>query len=341
MPTHIITLLEKQGVQPFRPLVYTWAYEAWKRQQQTHWLPEEVSMADDINDWKNKLTKFDIDFLTNVFRFFTQADVDVYDCYVHKYSKVFKPIEVKMMLTSFANMETIHTEAYNYLIESLSMPDTIHEEFLNYKATRDKHDYFEYFDVSSVQNISLTTAMYGAFTEGLQLFSSFALLLNYSRQGLMKGMGQIVTWSFRDESLHTQSIIKLFHEVVRENSDKIDKDALRVQIYEVCHRVVLLEDDFIDLCYSSTGNEIRGLKKEDLRMYIRYLADRRLNQLGFNSIYLVEKNPLPWIDEVTSNVEFANFFDARVTEYSKSSTTGTWDEAFNSTEGAPKDLIFG
>lgn len=322
------TLLKSNGVQPYRPLLYPWAYDAWKRQQQMHWLPEEVPMADDIADWKTKLTDADRDFLTNIFRFFTQADIDVNDCYMKKYSKVFKPIEITMMLSAFSNMETIHIEAYSFLIESLSMPNEIYVEFLNFKAMRDKHDYLDQFNTDTNKGLAITMAMYGAFTEGLQLFSSFALLLNYTRHGLMKGMGQIVTWSFRDETLHTQSIILLFKTLIDENPELWTKDLVN-NIYEGCKNVVKFEDAFIDLCYQTAGNTIRDLEKEDVKQYIRYLADRRLNQLGLKELFNVSVNPMPWVDEITSNVELANFFEARVTEYSKSSLTGTWEEAFD------------
>ncbi len=324
-----VTLLEAdpKHPQPYRPLLYPWAYEAWKQQQQMHWLPEEVSMSDDINDWKNKLNDGDRSFLTNIFRFFTQADIDVHDCYLRKYSSVFKPIEVGMMLSAFANMETIHIEAYSFLIESLSMPDDIYLEFLNFKAMKDKHDYLSNFDTKKKEGIAKTLAMYGAFTEGLQLFSSFALLLNYTRHGLMKGMGQIITWSFRDETLHTKSIIKLFKELIIEHPELWNEE-VKSEIYKACATVVHFEDAFIDLCFSLSGESIRNLNKEDVRRYIRYLADRRLMQLGLKEIYMIEANPLPWVDEITSNVEFANFFEARVTEYSKAATTGTWDDAF-------------
>jgi ribonucleoside-diphosphate reductase beta chain len=322
-----VTLLTSDGVQSYRPLIYPWAYDAWKKQQQMHWLPEEVSMADDINDWKNKLTDSDKSFLTNIFRFFTQSDIDVNECYMKKYAQVFKPTEITMMLSAFSNMETIHIEAYAFLIESLSMPDTIYKEFLNFKAMRDKHDYLSNFTTESKADLAKTLAMYGAFTEGLQLFSSFALLLNYARHGLMKGMGQIVTWSFRDESLHTQSIIKLFRTLIQENPELWNNE-VKNDIYKACKTVVDFEDAFIDLCFEMSGDTIRNLQKEDIRQYIRYLADRRLNQLGLDEIYLVEKNPLPWVDELTSNVELANFFEARVTEYSKGSLTGNWDDAF-------------
>jgi ribonucleoside-diphosphate reductase beta chain len=323
-----VTLLEVNGVQPYRPLIYPWAYEAWKKQQQMHWLPEEVAMADDIADWKKKLTDSDRDFLTNIFRLFTQSDIDVNECYMKKYAQVFKPIEITMMLSAFANMETIHIEAYAFLIESLSMPESIYMEFLNFKAMKDKHDYLNNFNTDTKEGIAATLAIYGAFTEGLQLFSSFALLLNYTRHGLMKGMGQIVTWSFRDETLHTQSIIRLFQTLIYENPE-LWNDSLKKHIYEACENVIKFEDAFIDLCFEKGGDTIRNLAKEDVHQYIRYLADRRLNQLGLKELYNVNKNPLPWVDEITSNVELANFFDARVTEYSRGSLSGDWGDAFS------------
>jgi ribonucleoside-diphosphate reductase beta chain len=322
-----VNLLEANGVQPYRPLIYPWAFEAWKKQQQMHWLPEEVTMSDDINDWKNKLTDEDRNFLTNVFRLFTQADIDVNDCYMKKYSQVFKPIEITMMLSAFSNIETIHIEGYSYLIESLSMSSSIYTEFLEFQAMREKHDYLDKFNTNTKEGIATTLAMYGAFTEGLQLFSSFALLLNYYRHGLMKGMGQIVTWSFRDETLHTQSMAKLFKTLIQENPELWTKK-LQNEITEACQNVVKFEDAFIELCFNTSGNSIRNLDPKDVEKYIRYLADRRLNSLGLPSLYNVDNNPLVWVDEITSNVELANFFESRVTEYSKSSMTGTWDEAF-------------
>jgi ribonucleoside-diphosphate reductase beta chain len=321
-----ITLLESTGVQPYKPFHYQWAHDAWKKQQQMHWLPDEVSMSDDILDWKMKLNDDDRSFLTNIFRFFTQADIDVNECYMKKYAQVFKPTEVLMMLSAFSNMETIHIEAYSFLIESLSMPDTIYKEFLEFKSMRDKHNYLDNFNVETKMGIAATLAMYAAFTEGLQLFSSFALLLNYSRNSLMKGMGQIITWSFRDETLHTQSMIKLFHQLIDEYPE-LWTEELRKNIYSACTTVVHFEDAFIDLTYGSKTS-IRNLEKEDVRKYIRYLADVRLNQLGLKSVYDIKVNPLMWIDDIMSNLEFANFFEARVTEYSKSSTQGSWDEVF-------------
>jgi ribonucleoside-diphosphate reductase beta chain len=196
------------GYKPFR---YPWAYEFWRRQQQVHWMPEEVPLGEDVKDWASKLNDQERNLLTQIFRFFTQSDIEVNDNYMERYSRVFKPTEVKMMLASFSNIETIHVAAYALLLETIGMPDSEFAAFYDYQAMRDKHDYMGRFGVESDADILRTVAMFGAFTEGLQLFASFAMLMNFPRFNKMKGMGQIVTWSVRDESLHCEGMIKLFH----------------------------------------------------------------------------------------------------------------------------------
>ena len=317
----------------YKPFAYPWAYEAWKIQQQIHWIPDEVPMADDIKDWNSKLTPAEKQLCTQIFRFFTQADIEVNNCYMTKYSQVFQPTEVKMMLAAFANMETIHIAGYSHLIDTLGMPEGIYEEFLQYKAMRDKYDYLHKFGVESKADIAKTLAVFGAFTEGVQLFSTFAILLNFTRFNKMKGMGQIITWSVRDETLHTNSIIKLFRTFVEENPE-IWTEQLRGEIYEACATIVHFEDAFIDLAFGLV-NEVEGLTSKDLKFYVRYIADHRIRQLGLKPIYLVEKNPLPWLDEILNGVEHANFFESRVTEYSKAATEGTWDDVFS----GQKDLL--
>ncbi len=178
-------------------------------QQRIHWLPEEVPLADDVRDWKKNLAPSEKNLLTQIFRFFTQADIEVNNCYMKHYSQVFKPTEVQMMLSAFSNMETVHIAAYSHLLDTVGMPETEYTAFMKYKEMKDKYDYMQQFGVSTKEDIATTLAVFGAFTEGLQLFASFAILLNFPRMGKMKGMGQIITWSARDETLHTQSIIRL------------------------------------------------------------------------------------------------------------------------------------
>ena len=309
----------------YKPFRYPWAYEAWLTQQRVHWLPEEVPLADDVKDWHRNLEAGERNLLTQIFRFFTQADVEVNNCYMKHYSRVFKPTEVLMMLSAFSNIETIHVAAYSHLLDTVGMPEIEYTAFLKYKEMKDKYDYMQTFSVDSNHEIAKTMAAFGAFTEGLQLFASFAILLNFPRFGKMKGMGQIVTWSVRDESLHCQSIIKLFRTFVQENPD-IWTEELKRDIYISCATIVNHEDAFITLAFEQ--GEIEGLSAAEVKAYIRYIADRRLIELGLNQIYKVEKNPLPWLDEMLNAVEHANFFENRATEYSKASTIGTWEEAF-------------
>ena len=318
-----MSLLEER-VQ-YKPFKYPWAYDAWLQQQRVHWLPEEVPLADDVKDWHRTLTAGERNLLTHIFRFFTQSDVEVNNCYMKHYSQVFKPTEIQMMLSAFSNIETVHIAAYSHLLDTIGIPESEYSAFLKYQQMKDKYDYLQQFNVETKENIAKTLAMFGAFTEGLQLFASFAILMNFPRFNKMKGMGQIVTWSVRDESLHTASIIKLFRTFVDENPE-VWNEELKRDLYVSCETVVTHEDAFIDLAFEL--GSIEGLEAREVKQYIRYIADRRLMQLGLQPVYRLEKNPLPWMEEMLNGVEHANFFENRSTEYSKAATRGSWEEAF-------------
>ena len=316
-------LVENPVYKPFR---YPWCYDAWLTQQRIHWLPEEVPLGDDVRDWQKNLSLEEKNLLTHIFRFFTQADVEVNNCYLRHYTTVFKPTEVLMMMTAFASMETVHIAAYSHLLDTIGMPETEYSAFLKYKEMKDKYDYMQGFNVKSKRDIAKTVAVFSAFTEGLQLFASFAILLNFPRQNKMKGMGQIVTWSVRDETLHCNSMIRLFNEFIKENPEIWD-EKLKKEIYEACRTIVSHEDAFIDLAFQM--GSLKGLTAEEVKQYIRWIGNRRLQQLGLESIYNVKTNPLTWLDTMLNAVEHMNFFEGRATEYSKASTKGTWAEAFS------------
>lgn len=318
-----MSLLEPRPV--YKPFRYPWAYDAWLTQQRIHWLPEEVPMADDVRDWHKNLTEAETHLLTQIFRFFTQADVEVNNCYMKNYSRVFQPTEIQMMLSSFSNIETIHIAAYSFLLDTIGMPEIEYSAFLKYQEMKDKYDYMQEFNCDTKKDIAKTLAVFGAFTEGLQLFASFAILLNFPRFGKMRGMGQIVSWSVRDETLHTHSIIRLFKTFINENPE-LWTEEFQEELYECCRTIVNHEDAFIDLAFELGA--VEGLAADEVKGYIRYIGDRRLTQLGLEPIFGVEKNPLPWIDEILNGVEHTNFFENRSTEYSRASTKGTWEEAF-------------
>ena len=204
----------------FRPFSYPWAYDAFLESEQSHWLHTEVSMIDDVKDWNNKLNDSERYFLTQIFRFFTQGDIDVSEGYVTKYLPYFPQPEVRMMLLSFANRESIHIAGYSHLIESLGMPEVTYQEFNQYKEMADKHDFFENIASSDENSLAQQIAAFSAFTEGVQLFSSFVMLLNFQRNGMMKGMGQIIVWSIVDEAVTPDT------EVLLSNGDWIAIDKL-------------------------------------------------------------------------------------------------------------------
>jgi len=307
----------------YKPFRYPWAYDFWKKQQQVHWMPEEVPLGEDCKDWATKLNDKERSLLTQIFRFFTQSDVEVNDNYMERYGRVFKPTEVKMMLASFSNMETIHIAAYALLLETIGMPDSEFSAFTQYKEMKDKHDYMQKFGVETDADILRTVAMFGAFTEGLQLFASFAMLMNFPRMNKMKGMGQIVSWSVRDESLHCEGMIRVFHTLAAETGALTDE--VKNDIIECCRTVVRMEDAFIDLAFSM--GPVQGMTAQDIKNYIRYIADWRLGQLKLPAIYGVKEHPIPWLSEILNGVEHANFFEQRATEYSKGATGGEWHGA--------------
>ena len=311
----------------FKPFNYPWAYDAWLKHEQSHWLHTEVPMSEDVNDWKKRLNDGEKHFLTNIFRFFTQGDIDVAGGYVKNYLPYFPQPEVRMMLMGFAAREALHVAAYSHLIETLGMPETTYQEFLEYDSMRAKHDYFT--DLSNAngtpESVATNIAAFSAFTEGMQLFSSFIMLLNFPRHGKMKGMGQIVTWSIVDETQHAESMIKLFRSYVEENRD-IWNDELKSSIYTIAEKMVELEDKFIELSFSM--GEMEDLTEADVKKYIRYICDRRLISLGMKGIFKVKKNPLPWVEEMINAPTHTNFFENRATDYAKGALSGTWESVW-------------
>jgi ribonucleoside-diphosphate reductase beta chain len=308
----------------FRPFTYPWAYEAWLKHEQVHWLFTEVPMVEDVADWNNKITESEKNFLTHIFRFFTQGDIDVAEGY-SKLLPWFKQPEIQMMLFGNGAREAMHIAAYSHLIETLGMPESTYKEFLDYAAMKEKHEYIMALDGEDIRTKVKQIAVFSAFTEGMQLFSSFIMLLNFPRHGLMRGMGQIVTWSIVDETMHFEAMIKLFRTMIEENRH-IWKDDLKSELYTIATKMVELEDKFIDLAFEM--GPMRDLTSDQVKDYIRYIADRRLIALGLKGIFKVKRNPLPWVDRMINAPVHANFFENRSTDYAKGALTGTWGDVW-------------
>ncbi len=303
----------------YKPFDHPWMFDYYSQQNQMHWFPEDVPLHNDVKDWQT-MTDEEKNLLTQIFRLFTQSDVDVGAGYVDRYMRIFKKPEARMMMSSFANMESIHQHAYSLLLDTVGMPEVEYKAFSEYEAMADKHEYINAVKVTKgdKKSIAKALAIYSGFTEGLQLFSSFIILLNFPRFGKMKGMGQIITYSIRDESMHVEAMTKLFREFMQENID-LWTDDFKAEIYQACREMVDLEDRFLDLVFEQ--GDIPGLTKKEMQQYIRYIADRRLLQLGLKTNYNVKENPLNWLDDVLG-VEHQNFFEGRATTYMKAGLRG-------------------
>lgn len=296
----------------YKPFKYPWAVELSKKHEEIHWIEDEAELSEDVQDWKTKLTESEKEFITHVLRLFTQSDVQVGENYHELLIPKFKNNEVRNMLSSFAAREAVHQRAYALLNDTLGLPDEDFHKFLEYKEMADKIDFMKEGETNSHTGLALALAQ-SVFNEGMSVFASFVMLLNFQRFGKMKGMATIVEWSIRDETIHVQGNSKLFREFCEEHP-RIVNDELKSKIYKMARNAVKLEDKFIDLAFD--GNEVQGITKQEVRDYIRHIADRRLLQLGLKPKFKQKDNPLPWLDWVLNGASHDNFFEKRVTEYS-------------------------
>ena len=309
----------------YKPFKYPWAVELSKKHEEIHWIEDEAELSEDVQDWKTKLTTSEKEFITHVLRLFTQSDVQVGENYHELLIPKFKNNEVRNMLSSFAAREAVHQRAYALLNDTLGLPDEDFHKFLEYKEMADKIDFMKEGETNSHTGLALALAQ-SVFNEGMSVFASFVMLLNFQRFGKMKGMATIVEWSIRDETIHVQGNAKLFREFTDEHP-RIVNDELKSKIYQMAENAVELEEKFIQLAFK--GNEVQGLTKKEVRDYIRHIADRRLLQLGLKPLFKQKKNPLPWLDWVLNGASHDNFFEKRVTEYSVAGMEGDdfgWEE---------------
>jgi ribonucleoside-diphosphate reductase beta chain len=304
----------------FKPFNYPDLMEIAKKHELIHWHEDEIDLGDDIDQWnKGDLSEQETNQITQILRLFTQTDVQVGQNYCDLFIPIFKNNEARCMLLAFASREGIHQRAYALLNDTLGLPDDDYKAFLDYEEMANKIEFMQENDVSTKEGIGLALAQ-TVCNEGMSLFSAFVMLLNYQRYGKMLGMCKITEWSLRDESQHVNGMAKLFTQYCKENKE-IVTDAFKKKIYKMYRNAVGLEDKFIDLVFEMGGCE--GLTKEEVKEYIKYIADRRLTQLGMKPNFGVEANPLPWLDWVLTEGH-TNFFEQRVSEYSVAGLKGSW-----------------
>jgi len=308
----------------YKPYWYQTAQEFTKKQQRAHWLSDEIPLASDLNDWKLKLTESEKNLIGNILKSFAQTEVHVgNDYWVERVARGFHLPEIQEMAITFASMECIHAEAYARLNEELGLDNF--QAFLEDEASKAKIERLIEVPGESLEERALSLAIFSAFTEGVNLFSSFAVLMSFQLRNLMKGTAQIVEWSVRDESLHSQAGCWLFRTLLQEQPH-LDTNSMRDKVIEACHLSVQLEFDFIDKAFEM-GN-IEGLTKEQLKNYIKARANEKMVELGYKAIYNdIDPNLLKqieWFGHLTSGKSHQDFFAQRPTNYAKS--TADWSD---------------
>jgi ribonucleotide reductase beta subunit family protein with ferritin-like domain len=311
-----------QHSKTYKPFKYPWAMEYAEAHEKIHWGSWEVKLQEDLNQWKGGLiSSKEKKHITNILRIFTQSDVAVGGNYCELFIPRFSNNEIRNMLLSFANREGTHQRSYALLNDTLGLDESEYSVFLEYSEMSDKIEFMTQPPKTMKkkdQHLAFELAR-TVCNEGMSLFSAFVMLLNYQRFGKMKGMCEIVEWSIRDETMHVEAMTKLFHTYLEENPHLIT-DTLKSYIYSNFTQAVQLENSLIDLIYEDT--QIDGLSKKDIKIYIKYLADRRLLQLGMKPIFKQKQNPLPWLDWIVSGDSFKNFFEGTVTDYNASGLSG-------------------
>lgn len=309
----------------YKPFLYPWAVDLCVESERMHWIEDEIDLSEDVTQWKKGVvTDNEKDFIVNILRLFTQGDVAVGQNYVDYFIPRIKNNEVRNLLVSIAAREGIHQRAYALLNDTLGLADKEYHAFLDYKEMTDKVDWMQDNDISSFRGMGLSFAK-TVFTEGVSLFASFAMLLNFQRFGKLKGTGKIVEWSLKDESVHVTSMTMLYRTFCEEHP-RIVTDEFIKTIYAMATKVVRLEEAFIDMVFSDYV--IEGLTKEELKEYIRYITDRRLIGLGLKGKFKVKENPIPWLEWLVNATDHTNFFENKVTEYDVAGLQGTWDYSF-------------
>ena len=325
-----MSLLKERVV--YKPFEYPKAYDYWLKQQQAHWLHTEVPMAQDVSDWKSNMKDTEKNVVGQILKGFAQTETIVNDYWSTLVTKWFRKPEVIMMGTTLGSSETIHAEAYSLLNEQLGLDDF--SEFMEDEATmakiealmdvRDNDD-----GTANWHERAKSLAIFSAFTEGVNLFSSFAVLLSFKMRNKLKGVGQIVEWSVRDESLHSEAGCWLFRTLMEEQP-KFKTKKLVSEIEEAAQMSMKLEFDFIDKVFEM--GDLENLSKDELKNFIKHRINTKMVDLGLKPIIPaseIDKGALKtmkWFDAVIAGKQHTDFFASRVTNYSKGHLD--WSTAF-------------
>jgi ribonucleoside-diphosphate reductase beta chain len=303
---------------PYKPFEYPIYYtEGWLKQAQAFWLHTEIPMSGDVKDWNEKLTPAEKNLVGNILLGFAQTECAVSDYWTQKVVSWFPKHEVQQMAMMFGSQETIHAVAYSYLNETLGLEDF--EAFLHEPATSERFDNLVSYDGTDPVGIGRSLAVFSAFAEGVSLYSAFAVLYSFQLRNLLKGVGQQMKWSVRDESLHSRMGCQLYRHMCEELPDL--KDQCKEDIYTAAKIMVELEEKYIDKMFEM--GDIENLKAYDLKQFIRKRTNEKLQELGYTDkrrFFNYDKDAastLDWFYHLTGGHTHTDFFAIRPTDYSK------------------------
>ena len=303
---------------PYKPFEYPEYYtEGWLKQAQAFWLHTEIPMSGDVKDWNEKLTPEEKNLVGNILLGFAQTECAVSDYWTQKVVSWFPKHEIQQMAMMFGSQETIHAVAHSYLNETLGLED--YEAFLHEPATAARFDNLVAYDGTDPVGIGKSLAIFSAFAEGVSLYSAFAVLYSFQLRNLLKGIGQQMKWSVRDESLHSKMGCKLFRDMCNEIPNL--KDDCEADILKAAEAMVELEENYIDKMFEM--GDIENLKSNDLKQFIRKRANEKLVELGYAnkgnyfSFDGAAASVLDWFYHLTGGLTHTDFFAIRPTDYSK------------------------
>ena len=311
---------------PYKPFEFPVYYEeGWLKQAQAFWLHTEISMQGDVKDWNETLTKEEKNLVGNILLGFAQTECAVSDYWTTMVTNWFPKHEIKQMAMMFGSQETIHATAYSYLNETLGLDDF--SAFLHEPAVAEKFELltkttsdWTYKDLATNplarKEVARSLAIFSAFSEGVSLYSSFAVLYSFQMRNKLKGIGQQMKWSVRDESLHSKMGCQLFRHMCEEFPELLEDS--RESILEAAKLIVELESRFIDMIFEQ--GDLENLKKDDLKEFIKSRTNIKLEELGYKSHFDYNKKKaenLEWFYHLTGGITHTDFFAIRPTDYSK------------------------
>lgn len=316
-----MSLLERSKT--YKPFLYPEFVELADVSEQMHWIQQKIDLSEDLQQWKDgTVTKGERELVIEIMKTFTQSDTEVASGYVEHFMPTFKNNEVRMMLLSIAAREGVHQRAYALFGDTIGLPDESYGIFLEYEKLATRMENMTDMSMTSHKGIAKALVR-TVISEGIALFGAFVMLLNFQRHGKLMGLSKINEWSIKDEALHVEGMILLFRKFVEEHP-RVVTDEFKAEVYQMFREAAELEMYFIDRAFKSCPEGIQGLSPEDVKKYIKYIADRRLIQLGLKGQWKVKENPLPWLGHIISDDNMTNFFEQREANYDAAGLKGEW-----------------